>query len=69
MRLPKISRASFDRLVKDILPTLRGGQACPVVALPELTAKKCSDWSMGIPGRTESSVFLQGQRDFEQVRK
>jgi hypothetical protein len=29
MRFPKISRASFDMLVKDILPTLRGeeGQA------------------------------------------
>jgi hypothetical protein len=25
MRLPKISRASFDRLVKDMLPALGGG--------------------------------------------
>jgi hypothetical protein len=24
MRLPKISRASFDRLIKDMLPTLGG---------------------------------------------
>jgi len=26
-------------------------------------------WAMGIPGRTNFSVFLRGQREVEQVRK
>jgi len=26
-------------------------------------------WALGIPGRTNSSVFPKGQLDFEQVRK
>jgi hypothetical protein len=72
MRFPKISRASFDVLVKDTLPTLRGeeGQAC--MSSGGSTGIKLKEefrWAMGIPGRTNSSVFQKGQRDGEQVRK
>jgi hypothetical protein len=35
----------------------------------EIKLKEEFRWAMGIPGRTNPSVFLKGQLDVEQIRK